>query len=567
VQSDLMTSPLRAAKTSTRSTVWREVARAIADAGAKRCFGLVGGANFKVTLGLTEFGIDFIAARHEGGAVSMADVAARLSRDLTVVSVTAGPGLTNAITGIGEAVKSDTPLLVLAGDVILGDTHSAFAFNQAELVHAVGAVWLQIADPDTAYADAWHAATLALKNRTAVVLSLPVDVQEKAVEAHLGKKHPQAVARPALNAAKLDELVAAIRAAKRPLILAGHGAVVADAEPLLIKLADRIGALLATSVQAHGMFAGHPWTLGIAGGFSSPAAAELIAQSDMILAFGMSLNMWTTKKGKLISEYAQLVQIDVERGRIGLHRPVDLELEGDAAAVATAVLRSLDEGAPTAQWRLPEVAAVMTAKSNRNLSYDDTGTSEHIDPRTLSKAVDDILPKDRTIVVDGGHFVGWVARYLSVPDTRGWCIPIAFQSIGLGLAGAIGAAVTQPQRLTVLAAGDGGFLMSIAELETAVRLKKRICIFIYNDSAYSAEVHHFGPEGYAPGMAQFPVTDFAAIARGYGADGVVVRTSADLAPLQRWVDAGAEGVFVIDGRINPALVADWYRDLFSGVNL
>jgi thiamine pyrophosphate-dependent acetolactate synthase large subunit-like protein len=351
------------------------------------------------------------------------------------------------------------------------------------------------------------------------------------------------------------------------LILAGHGAVVADAESPLIKLADRIGALLATSVQAHGMFAGHPWTLGIAGGFSSPAAAELIAQSDMILAFGMSLNMWTTKKGKLISEYAQLVQIDVEKGRIGLHRPVDLELEGDASAVATAVLRVLDDAAPTAQWRSPEVAAVMQAKSNRNLPYDDSGTSEHIDPRSLSKAVDDILPKDRTIVVDGGHFVGWVARYLSVPDYRGWCIPIAFQSIGLGLAGAIGAAVTQPERLTVLAAGDGGFLMSIAELETAVRLKKRICIFIYNDSAYSAEVHHFGPEGYAPGMAQFPVTDFAAIARGYGADGVVVRTVADLAPLQRWVDAGSEGVFVIDGRINPALVADWYRDLFSGANL
>lgn len=548
--------------------VWREVARAIADIGAKRCFGLVGGANFKVTLGLTELGVEFIAARHEGGAVSMADVTARLTRDLTVVSVTAGPGLTNAITGIGEAAKSDTPLLVLAGDVVLGDKHSAFAFNQSELVHSVGGEWLQISDAQGAYAETWKAASIALRDRKPVVLSLPINVQEMHVTVTLGKKHKPITPRPAINPAKLEELVATIRTSKRPLILAGHGAVVADAQPLLVALADRTGALLATSLQAHGMFSGHPWNLGVAGGFSSKATAELIAQSDMILAFGMSLNMWTTKKGKLISDYAQLVQIDVEKGRIGVHRPVDLELEGDASAVATAVLRALDQE-PSAEtgWRTPEVAAVMSAKSNCNLAYDDTSDVDHIDPRTLSKAVDDILPKDRTIVVDGGHFVGWVTRYLSVPDHKGWCIPIAFQSIGLGLAGAIGAAAAQPERLTVLAVGDGGFLMSIAELETAVRLKKRICIFIYNDSAYSAEVHHFAPEGYSASMAQFPVTDFAAIARGYGADGVVVRTLSDLDALKRWVADGAQGVFIVDGRINPKLIADWYSEMFSGANL
>jgi thiamine pyrophosphate-dependent acetolactate synthase large subunit-like protein len=554
--------------TPNATPVWREVARAIADIGAKRCFGLVGGANFKVTLGLTELGVEFIAARHEGGAVSMADVAARLTRDLTVVSVTAGPGLTNAITGIGEAAKSDTPLLVLAGDVVLGDKHSAFAFNQSELVHSVGGEWLQISDAPSAYADTWKAASIALRERKPVVLSLPINVQEMHVTATLGKKHKPITPRPAINPAKLEELVATIRTSKRPLILAGHGAVVANAQPLLVALADRLGALLATSLQAHGMFSGHPWNLGVAGGFSSPATAELIAQSDMILAFGMSLNMWTTKKGKLISDYAQLVQIDVEKGRIGVHRPVDLELEGDASAVATAVLRALDkEPSVETGWQTSEVAAVMTAKSNRNLAYDDTSDTDHIDPRTLSKAVDDILPKDRTVIVDGGHFVGWVTRYLSVPDHKGWCIPIAFQSIGLGLAGAIGAATVQPERLTVLAVGDGGFLMSIAELETAVRLKKRICIFIYNDSAYGAEVHHFGPEGYNAGMAQFPVTDFAAIARGYGADGVVVRTLADLDALKRWVADGAQGVFIVDGRINPKLIADWYKEIFGSANL
>src|ERR1700761_3276551 len=110
--------------------VWKEVARAIADMGAKRCFGLVGGANFKVTHALAELGVEFLAARHEGGAVTMADVAARLGPPLVVVSVTAGPGLTNALTGIAEAAKSDTPLLVIAGDVPVGDLHSSFSIRQ-----------------------------------------------------------------------------------------------------------------------------------------------------------------------------------------------------------------------------------------------------------------------------------------------------------------------------------------------------------------------------------------------------------------------------------------------------
>jgi len=400
-----------------------------------------------------------------------------------------------------------------------------------------------------------------------VVLSLPINVQEMPVTATMGKRHPPLTPRRSLDATKLDELVATIKSSRRPLILAGHGAIVADAKSLLVQLADKLGALLATSVQAHGMFAGHPWNLDVVGGFSSPAATELMMQSDMILAFGMSLNMWTTKKGKLIDDHAQLVQVDVEKGRIGVHRPVDLELEGDASQVATALLDALDGNDIGPGWRTPDVAAVIHAKSNRNSVYDDTSTAEHIDPRTLSKAMEDLLPKDRTIVVDGGHFVGWVVRYLSVPDYRGWCIPIAFQSIGLGLAGAIGAAVTQPDRLTVLAVGDGGFLMSIAELETAVRLKRRICIFIYNDSAYSAEVHHFVPEGYSAAMAQFPVTDFAAIARGYGADGCVVKTLADLDAVKHWVENGAQGVFIVDGRINPKLIADWYKEVFGAANL
>jgi acetolactate synthase I/II/III large subunit len=566
LRSEMMTT-LPAHQVATLTPVWREVARAIAGMGARRCFGLVGGANFKVTHALADLGVEFIAARHEGGAVTMADVAARLGRDLTVASVTAGPGLTNALTGIAEAAKSGTPLLVIAGDVAMGDVHSSFSIGQADLVHSVGAAWIQISNPETAYQETLRAASLALRRKT-VVLSLPVDIQEIAVSAapaettRAARLAPQPVSPP--NPNQICDLVAAIRLSARPLILAGHGAVVADAEAYLTELADRIGALLATSLHAHGMFARNPWNLGVCGGFSSPAAVELISQSDLILAFGASLNMWTTKKGKLVSDHARVMQIDIDKDRLGLLRPADLKIEGDVAVVAAALVRGLDlpQGPVSggAAWRSAAVAAVIETKSNRRSPYHDTGGAEFLDPRTLTLVMDEIITKSRIVVCDGGHFAGWAIRYLSVPDQKGWCIPIAFQSIGLGLAAAIGAAVTQPQRLVVLAAGDGGFLMSLAELETAVRLKSSICILIYNDSAYGAEVHHFAQQGFSLEMARFPTTDFADIARGFGANGAVVRNLADLAPVKQWVADGSPGVFVVDARINPDLEADWYRE-------
>jgi thiamine pyrophosphate-dependent acetolactate synthase large subunit-like protein len=137
---------------------------------------------------------------------------------------------------------------------------------------------------------------------------------------------------------------------------------------------------------------------------------------------------------------------------------------------------------------------------------------------------------------------------------------LSFQSVGLGMGSAIGLAVSQPERLTLLATGDGGFFMALADLETAVRLGLRMCILVYDDSAYGAEVHHFKKQGYSVDMVQFPQADIAAIARGMGACGVEVRKLADLAPVEQWVEQGAPGVFVIDAKICPDLEADWHKE-------
>src|SRR5260370_20484408 len=153
------------------------VAGDLARYGARRCFALLGTANFKISHALVESGVELISARHECNAASMADAYAKATGELTLVSVHSGPGLTNALTGIGEAAKSRTPLLVLAGDVPSGAIRNNFYIEQADMVRAVGAVPERLHTPPTAREDARRAVTRALRDRQTVVLSLPLDVQ------------------------------------------------------------------------------------------------------------------------------------------------------------------------------------------------------------------------------------------------------------------------------------------------------------------------------------------------------------------------------------------------------
>jgi thiamine pyrophosphate-dependent acetolactate synthase large subunit-like protein len=551
--------------TNSAPAVAEVLAADLARYGARRCFGLLGTANFKISHALVENGVELICARHECNAASMADAYAKATQELTLCSVHSGPGLTNALTGIGEAAKSRTPLLVLAGDVPVGAVKSNFYIEQAEMVRSVGAVSERIHTPATAREDTLRAVVRALRDRRTVVLSLPTDVQDAPFP---GKVSPLALppAPGPLNPdpAGVRAIADAIAKAERPLVLAGRGAVISGAEASLAALAERAGALLATSVCGHGLFASDPWSVGISGGFSSPAAHELISESDLILAFGASLTQWTTKRGHLIASDAVVAQVDVETAKLGYQMPVGLALHADARTTAEAILAELDArqlGTRTGR-RTAETRRRIDEGGNHTAPYADTSSDRFIDPRTLSKAVDAILPKERVVASDSGHFCGWPPRFLRVPSARASCLSHSFQSVGLGLASAIGLAIANPGALAVLGAGDGGFLMSIADLETAIRLKLRMCILIYNDSSYAAEVHLYRRRGYAIDIVQFPDTDFAAMARGFGARGVTVRTLGDLEPVRAWVTEGAPGVLVIDARINPDLEADWHAEHF-----
>ena len=324
-------------------TVAAVIAGDLAAYGARCCFGLLGTANFKISHALVEAGVELISARHECNAASMGDAYAKATGELTLVSVHSGPGLTNALTGIGEAAKSRTPLVVLAGDVPTGAVKSNFYIEQAEIVRAVGAVSERLYTPNSAREDTLRAVTRALRDRQTVVLSMPLDVQHAPFASNLPPlKLPPPPGRLHPDPRTVERLADALAHAQRPLILGGRGAVLSDAEPVLVALADRVGALLATSVCGHGLFSQNPWSVGISGGFSSSVADDLIAESDFILGFGASFTQWTTKKGKLIASGAVVAQVDIEAPKLGYQMPIQHAVHGDARATAEALLAELD---------------------------------------------------------------------------------------------------------------------------------------------------------------------------------------------------------------------------------
>ncbi|MEE6259020.1 thiamine pyrophosphate-binding protein [Plantactinospora sonchi] len=538
------------------------IGRILAAHGVRHVFGVVGSGNFHLTNALVAGGAQFVAAAHEGGAASMADGYARTSGAVGVLSLHQGPGVTNALTGITEAAKSRTPLLVLAPEAT--SSRSNFHLDLPAIGDAVGAQVRGIR-PEHLEVDVRAAYQTAADGAT-VLLRLPLDVQAVEVPAWHGtvECRPHDVGSDWVPDA--EPLATALTKAQRPVFVAGRGARAARDE--LVRLADECDALLAVSAAAKGLFVGDPWYLDVSGGFATPLAAELIAEADLVVAWGSSLNMWTTRHGRLISPSATVVQVD--RWPVAPDHPrVDAYVSGDVGRVARYALRWLEKepgiGRPARTQRTPELRRRIAEQGRwRDVPYQDNSGDGRIDPRTLTISLDDLLPAERTVAVDSGNFMGYPSMFLSVPDVTGFCFTQAFQSIGLGLASALGAAVARPDRLTVATLGDGGFLMSAAELVTAVRLALPLLVVVYNDAAYGAEVHHFGPDGHPLDLVRFPDTDLAAIGRGYGCAGVTVRRVEDLAPVRRWLAGPRTQPLVVDVKVTSERGSWWLEEAFRG---
>jgi Thiamine pyrophosphate-requiring enzymes [acetolactate synthase, pyruvate dehydrogenase (cytochrome), glyoxylate carboligase, phosphonopyruvate decarboxylase] len=529
------------------------VGRALVSAGVRRVFGVVGSGNFVATNAMIAAGAEFVATRHENGAVVMADGHARMTGEVTVASVHQGPGFTNALTGLVEAWKSRSPVVLLAAAIPEGMSNSNFYLDQKEVVRALGIRLVHLEEPEDAVKATVEAVRIARRDRTAVVLNLLNDVQRRDVPddvvAELSRA-AEAAEPPRAEAADPGGLRLVrdrILSSSRPVFLVGRGA--SNLAPRIADLADRVGALLATTAPCRGLFADHEWSIDVSGGFSSPGTLELLRGSDLLVAFGAGLNRWTTLDGSLL-ENPTVVQIDRDPAAFGRHFPVDLPIEADAGAMVAGLEELLPATASSTRYRTDAVRHTIGGRVPWGAQpYADTSTDSRIDPRTLTRILNDELPRERTVAVDGGNFNGYPAMFLDVRGREGMILPLSFASIGLSIPAAIGAALARPDLLAIAGVGDGGFLMSHVELETAVRLGVNLAVLVYDDAAYGAEVHHFGPHGHPVDTVTFPEVDLAAIARGYGCTAFTVRTEDDCRSVGAWYREGGRGPVVIDAKI------------------
>ncbi|QBI53643.1 thiamine pyrophosphate-binding protein [Streptomonospora litoralis] len=537
------------------------VGETLAACGIDTVYGVVGSGNFVATDALVRSGARFAGARHEAGALAMADAHWRTTGLIAACSVHQGPGLTNTLTALAEAAKSRSPVVVVAGATSAGMTRSNFYLDQAALITAAGGAAEYLHRPDTVAADTARAFRRARDEQRPVVLNMPLDVQASTAPPPEGRG-PVPVLEPAgrtqPEAGLLAELAEDLLSASRPVLLAGRGAWLSGAREAITALADKVGARLATTAVVKGMFTGHPRDVGIAGGFSGPAAVETLESADLIVALGATLTTWTTRGDTIFSGRVKVVQVDREHSALGRNARVDVGIVADADAAARALLAEVGDRPGASRFGPVERSADPVAPGPPSTE----GTCH---PAGITARLEEMLPAERTVVLDGGHFIGWPAMGWSVPDPAGFVFTSAgFQSIGLGLGAAAGAAVARPDRLTVLATGDGGFLMAVSELETLVRLNLDVLIVVYDDRAYGAEVHHFLHHGSGLDLVRFPdAGDIAGIARGAGARAVTVREQHDIAQAADWF-AQPRGVLVLDVRIDPTVVGPWAEQDFAG---
>lgn len=528
--------------------VYDLLASAFLQEGVTTCFSLLGDANMNWATRMADGGCTMLYVRHEHCAVAAAMAYARKTESVGVATTTCGPGLTQIITALPAAVRASLPLVIFSGEAPLGKAWYNQGIDQGPIITATGAAYHALHDIARMPTQIRDAFVQAKRERRPVVLGVPFDLQDKPwdaapLPAPSHKMMPQVGPMPP-HPDDITRAATLLATAQKVVVMAGLGAIHATDEARA--LVTKLGGLLATTLPARGLFAGDENCIGVAGGFSTDYARSLLAEADVIVAVGCSLAQHNADSGKLFGQ-AHVLQIDTaptvqSQGRTAAHS----HIRADAALGLTALTAAV---APcTAPWHSATIAANI-----RSLPFDSTPRQPEPglhDPRDVVTALEAALPKDWQMVNSSGHCSYYFAHMPSRPYSHFLSIR-EFGAIGNGIPFALGVAAAKPDSTVVLFDGDGSALMHIQELETMQRHGLNIIICVLNDGAYGSEIHKLRAEGLSDTGAVFGRTDFAAIARGFGAQGERVT---DLAQLPALV-AGAKGLTLWDFPISDKIAS------------
>jgi acetolactate synthase I/II/III large subunit len=534
-----MTLPDRAKDAKPR--VYDVLAKAFLQEGVRDCFALLGDANMNWAARLAQQGCRMVYVRHEHCALAAAMAYARKNGDVAVATVTCGPGVTQLITALPAAVRAHLPVVVFAGEAPLKSGWYNQEIDQAPLITATGAAYHRLHMPERMPVAVRDAFLQARRERRPVVIGIPFDLQDRpwAGPENLPKPSRELLPKPSPIPPHPDDVKSAaqlLAGAERVVVLAGLGAVDANAGPACRALAAKTGGLLMTTLPARGLFHDDPFCIGISGSYTPEAGLELLKEADLVIAVGCSLAYHAGGGGQLWPK-AKMLQIDIDPVAVSQGQEVARHhLRADARLGVEALTAALP--ARKASWRSDAIAArLRDSKPDSQVFEIEPGL---LDPRDVVEALEKALPRDWEMVNSGGHCSWFFAQMPSRPQAKFLTIR-EFGAIGNGISFAMGVAAARPDRTVVLFDGDGSLMMHVQELETIKRHGLNILIVVMNDGAYGSEVHKLRSEGFPDEGSVFGYCDFAGIARGFGLAGKTFKKLDDLAKQVAEFAAGGGG--------------------------
>lgn len=505
------------------------VAAAIEAQESGHCFALLGDGNMHFAGALAHLGVPFTYARHEHCAVSMAMAYARVTGRPGLATVTCGPGLTQVMTGLTAAVRARIPLVLFVGESPLKNSWYNQEIDQAPFVTACGAEYVRILHKPRITRQIQEAFARTQITGIPVVIGMPFDLQESewgdlAYSVLKARDLIPAAGKLFPDPANVAAMAAMVAGAKKPVIIGGRGAILADAGPACVRLADRIGGVLLTTLPARGLFHRSAHSLNVVGGFASDAAREACLDADLVIAVGTSLASHSADAGKLYPN-AKILHIDTKpviysQGRVAAHSHLGADAKIGVEALLAAIESDFGATPADSGWRNAFVAKQDAAEYPDAMPFQ--VAPDVVDPRAMIKALDQKLPKDWFMVNSSGH-CSYYAAHMTGRSSDDFLTIREFGAIGNGLSYAIGVAAARPETQVVLIDGDGGFLMHAQELETVQRHGIKLLMIMMNDAAYGSEIHKLRVDGHDEEGAAFGATDLASMARGFGLGGVTFR--------------------------------------------
>jgi acetolactate synthase I/II/III large subunit len=553
-----------------KELISHQLVRYLEARGVEHVFGLCGHTNIAVLAALAKSRIKFVGVRHEQIAAHMADGYARARRETAVVLSHLGPGLTNAATGVANAALDSIPMVVIAGDV---PTHYHGKHPHQEVnAHAdasqfeiyrpfVKRAW-RVDQPELFPEIVEKAFALAASGRPGPVLvDVPMDIFSKEIDTALFERlsyNAKTLRKPSIDEATANEIVKKLVSAKRPVLYAGGGVLLADASAELCALVDHLQIPVAHTLMGKGALADdHPFVLGMTGFWGTKFINEQCKAADWILALGTRFSEADCSSWE--REYTfnfpptKLMQIDIDPAEIGRNYPVDLGVVADLKSALTALNRAARKLVPDGIRRpalASEIAAVRAAFVEANRKHVESDAYP-MRPERILADVRAALPRDALITTDVGWNKNGVGQQFPILEPGTIFTPGGYATMGFGAPAALGAKIARPDRVVVALVGDGGFGQNPALLATAFEEDIAVVWVVMNNFAFGTiaglEKAHFGTtfgtvfekkgKPYSP--------DYAAIAKAYGVDGVKINSAAEFKPaLERAIASGKP--FVID---------------------